>query len=68
MKKGSLTSEVFKRRKSTGSELFAVLSLDFEHIFGQIVSIRVKTLSNTNLVASWHIIRQKGSLPAGMRR
>ena len=44
---GSLSSDVFERRKSTGSGLFALLSSDFEQTFGQIVSIRVKTLSNT---------------------
>ena len=43
------------------------LSLDFEQIFGQFVSVRVKTLSNTNLVASRHIKREKGSLPVDVR-
>ena len=38
----------FERRTSTGSGLFALLSSDIEHIFGQIVFIRAKTLSNTN--------------------
>ena len=47
---------------------FALLSRDFEQIFGQIVSIRVKTLSNTNLVASRHIKREKRSLPVDFRR
>ena len=46
---------------------FAPLSRDFEQIFGQIVSIRVKTLSNTNLVTSRHIKREKRSLPVDMR-
>ena len=36
--------------------------------FGQIVSIRVKTLSNTNLVTSRHIKREKRPLPVDMRR
>ena len=36
--------------------------------FGQIVSIRVKTLSNTNLAASSHIIKEKASLPVDVRR
>jgi len=53
---------------STGSGLFALLSRDFEQIFGQIVSIRIKTLSNTNMVASRLIKREKGSLPVGVRR
>ena len=37
-------------------------------LFRQIVSIRVKKLSNTNLVASRHIKREKGSLPVDVRR
>ena len=42
----SLSSDVFERRTSTGSEVFALLSRDFDQIFGQIVSIRIKTLDN----------------------
>ena len=45
---GSLSSDVFEPRTSTGSGLF-------EQIFDQIVSKRVKTLSNTHLVAWRHI-------------
>ena len=53
---GSLSSDVFEQRTSTGRvDVFALLSRDFEQIFWLIVSIRVKTLSNTNLVASTHI-------------
>ena len=37
-------------------------------MFGQIESIRVNTLSNTNLVASMHIKREKRSLPVDVRR
>ena len=37
---------------STGSGLFVPLGRDLEQILGQIVSIRVKTLNNPNLVAS----------------
>ena len=48
---GSLSSDVFERHTSTGNELLAHLSRDFEQIFGQIVSIRIKTLGNTNTVA-----------------
>ena len=40
---GSLSNDVFERRTSTGSRLFAHLSCDFEQTFGQIVSLRVKT-------------------------
>ena len=50
------------------SGLFAHLSCDFEQKFGQIISTRVKTVSNTNLVASRHIKREKGSLPVDVRR
>ena len=48
---------------STGSGLFALLGRDFEQLIRQIISISVKTLSNTNLVPSRHIKREKGSLP-----
>jgi len=45
------------------------LSRDFEHIFGQIVSERVKSLlNNTNLVALKPIKIEKGSLPVDVRR
>ena len=53
---------------STGNGLFALLSRDFEQIFGQIVSVRFKTLGNTNMVASRLIKREKGSLPVDVRR
>ena len=53
---GSLSNDIFEQRKSTGSvDVFALLNRAFEQVFGLIVSIRVKTLSNTNLVASRHI-------------
>ena len=60
---GSLNSDLFERRMSSGNGLFAPLSRYFEQIFGQIVSIRIKTLGNTNVVASRLIEREKGSLP-----
>ena len=56
----------FERSKSTGSGLFALLSCDFEQTFGQIVSIRVKILSHTNLVTSRHYKREK-KLTSGRR-
>ena len=37
---------------ATGSGVFVFLGCDFVQIFGQIVSIRVMTLINTNVVAS----------------
>ena len=49
-----------------GSGLFVPFDRDLEQILGQIVSIRVKTLSNKNLVASWHTKREK-SLTVGRR-
>ena len=40
-----------------------------EQIFGQIVSyLRVKTLRNTDFVATRRIKREKGSLPIEVRR
>jgi len=65
---GSLSSDVFERRTSTGSGLFARLSRVFEQIFVQIVSITIKTLGNKNMVASRLIKREKGSLPVDVRR
>ena len=59
----SLSNHVFERHTSTGSGLFAILGHDFEQIFKQIVSFRVKIISNTNLVASRLIKREKDSLP-----
>ena len=59
----SLRSDVFERRTSTGSGFFVLL----RHDFGQIFSIRVKALSNTNLLASRHIIIEKGPLPVDAR-
>ena len=53
---------------SDGSGLFVPFDRNMEQILGQIVSIKVKTLSNKNLVASWHIKREKSSLPVDVRR
>ena len=38
------------------------------HFFGQIVSVTVKTIGKTNLVASRHIKRKKVLLPVDARR
>jgi len=65
---GSLSKDFFERRSSNGSGLFELLGRDFEQIIGRIVSIRVKTLSNTNLVASRHIKSEKGLLSVDVRR
>ena len=64
----SLGSEVLERCTLTGSGLFELLNLDFEQIFGQIVSTRVETLSNASLVATRDFEREKGSLPVSVRR
>ena len=37
-------------------------------MFGKIISTRIKTLTNTNLVASRHIIRETASLPVDILR
>ena len=52
------SKDVFKRRTSTRRGPFSRMGSGLAHIFGQIVSMRVKTISNTNLVASSHIIRK----------
>ena len=62
-----VTNDVFERLISTGSGLFAPFGRDLEQILGQIVSIRVKILRNTNLVASRQIKREKSSLPVDVR-
>ena len=43
------------------------MSRDFEQIFGQIVSLRIKTLGNINTVASRLTRRENGSLPVDVR-
>ena len=65
---GSWRKDVFKRRTSTGSGLLAFLGSGFAKIFGQIMSVRVKTLSNKNVVESRHIKREfKASLLVNVR-
>ena len=56
---GSLSNDVFERRTSTGCGLFALFSRDFEQIRGQNVPLRVKTLSNTNLVALRYSLKKR---------
>ena len=48
----NLSKDVFERRTSTGSVFFSFLDSGFAHFLGQLVSIIVKTLRNTNLKAS----------------
>ena len=65
---GSLSNGVFEQRTSTGSGLFASFGSGLVETLGLIVFIREKTLSNTNLLASRHIKREKASLPVDVRR
>ena len=65
---GSLSNSVFERQTSTGSGLFTTVSSGLVETLGLIVFIREKTLSNTNLLASRHIKREKASLPVDARR
>ena len=62
---------VFEWRTLTGSRLFTFLGSVFAQIFGHIVVLRVKKLSNTNLFALRHMLRNvkgKVSLPVHVRR
>ena len=56
---GRVNEDVFERHTSTESGLFVFFGTDFGQIFDQIASIRVKTLSNINLVAPRYIKRKK---------
>ena len=60
---GSLSNSVFERRTSTGSGFFASLDSDWFKLTG-----KQKKLSNTNLLASRHVKREKSSLPVDVRR
>jgi len=48
------SEDVFERRTLTGSGPFSFIDIALAQIFGQIISMRVKTLCNTNLAASSH--------------
>ena len=65
---GSLSSNVFERRTSTGSGLFfSFFDGGFAQIFSQIASITVKKLKNTNFLSSRHVKRENTSLPVDVR-
>ena len=64
---GSLSSNVFERRTSTGSGLFSFFDGVFAQIFSQIASITVKKLKNTNFISSRHVKRENTSLPVDVR-
>ena len=57
---GSLSKGVFERRTSTGSGPFSFMGQGsgVGQICGQIDSIRIKTLKDTYLVASSHIVKE----------
>ena len=55
-----MCKDVFKRHKSSGRKL-CILGQWLCPYFGQNVSIRVKTLSNTNLVVSSHVSKGKNA-------
>ena len=64
-----LKQQCFERRTSTGSGLFASLGSGLVETLGYIVFKREKKpISNTNLLASRHIKREKGSLPVDVHR
>ena len=65
---GSLSSNVFERRTSTGSGFFSFFDGGFAQIFSQIASITVKKLRNTNFISSRHVKRENTSLPVDVRR
>ena len=62
------SSRLMGWRTLTESWCFALLGSGLAQIFGQMVSIGVKALSNANLGASKHVKRKKSWLPADVRR
>ena len=56
---GSLSIDVFEQRTQTGSRPWAFLGSGFAQIFRLFVSIKEKILSNTNMVASRYIERER---------
>ena len=61
------SKNVFERRTSTGRGLFSFLGSGFAKNLGQIVSIRVETRSNTNVVNS-SILKGESWFPIELRR
>ena len=64
----SVSKGVFEQCTSTGNGLFSFLDSGFPLFFVQIVAVIVKTLKNTNLVASMCFKIKKTSLPLDLRR
>ena len=65
---GSSSKDVFERRMSTESGPLTFLVSDFAQTFGQIVSTRIKRLTNKNLLASRHTQGEKVSLSVDVQR
>lgn len=61
------SSRVIGWRTLTESWCFALLGSGLAQMFGQMVSLGVKTLSNANLGASKHVKRKKARLPVDVR-
>ena len=59
----SLSKDVFERRTSIEVVFFSFLDGGFAQIFGQIVSLTVKTFRNAYLVVSTCFTMKKISLP-----
>ena len=64
----SLKAKTFPSDATHSKCTFCTLRQRFCQIFGKIVSIRLKTHSNINLVASRHIEREKASFLVDVRR
>ena len=63
-----ISNHNFEWWTSTGSGLYAMLGHDVDQIFTQIISMREKTLTNTNLVALRHFERKNATFPVDVRR
>ena len=63
-----LSQSIFKPRTSTESRLFSTLGSGFAQSLVQVVSITVKTRSNTNLAASRNFKMKKTSFPVNVGR
>ena len=68
MRSRKLATTFLRDPRESEVDLFHSMDIALAQIFGQIISMRVKALGNTNLVASSHIIKEKTSLPVDVRR
>lgn len=60
---GRVSEDGFEQHTPTKSGLFEFFGTNFAQIFDQIVPIRVKTLSNINLVVPRHIKVHRSKTP-----